>query len=101
MRRNQRYMFFVFALASLCALFGVFAVGAQKKPEQTDKQGRTPVQQKETQQPAQQKDDEPVAITERTRIEKPLEARAIAGDEFGNFRPPIINNKGEVAFISL
>jgi len=98
MRSNQRYTFFVFGLVSLCALLAVFGVDAQKKPEQAARQKEA---QKPAQQPAQQKDDEPVAVTERVKVEKPAEIKAATGEEFGNFRPPIINNKGEIAFISL
>ncbi|MGE0127445.1 MAG: choice-of-anchor tandem repeat NxxGxxAF-containing protein [Blastocatellales bacterium] len=105
MRSNQRHVFFVFALICFCALFGVFGATAQKKSEQAAKQGQAPAQrpvgQKDAQQPVQQKDDEPVAITERVKVEKPVEVKAPTADQFGNFRPPIINNKGEIAFISL
>ncbi len=45
-------------------------------------------------------DDEPVAITERAKPEKKPEAREITDDQFGNFRFPIINNKGEIAFVA-
>lgn len=93
MRSNQRHRFSVFTLILLCALLGVFAASAQ--------QSQKPVQRKEPQQPAQQRDDEPVAITEKAKVEKAPEIRAVTDEEFGNFRPPIINNKGEIAFISL
>jgi len=99
MRSNQRHTFFIFALVSLCALLAAFGVNAQKKSEQAagQKEASQPAQQK----PAPQKDDEPIAITERVKVEKPADVKAATGEEFGNFRPPIINNKGEVAFISL
>ena len=103
MRSNQRHVFFVFALVSLGALSAVFGVNAQKKSGQTpdQKEPQKPVQQPNIQ-PARQGEDEPIAITERVKVEKPPEGRAApSSDEFGNFRPPIINNKGEVAFISM
>jgi hypothetical protein len=95
-------MFMVVALASLCGLLTAFGVDAQKKSEQAEKpkEAAQPAPQKPAQQPAKQEDD-PVAITERSKVEKPVEGRKLAGDEFGNFRAPIINNKGEIAFISL
>jgi hypothetical protein len=96
-------MFFVFALFSFCALLTAFGVNAQKQADQAEKrkEASQPTPQKPAAQQPAQKDDEPVAITERAKVEKPVESRKLTGDEFGNFRPPIVNNKGEVAFISL
>jgi hypothetical protein len=88
MRSNQRHILLTLALISAGALFGFFGVGAQQQPEQKAQQ-------------AQQKEDEPVAVTERAKVEKKVEPVAITDEQFGNFRPPIINNKGEVAFIGL
>src|SRR5262245_21187913 len=102
MHSNQRHTIFVFALFSLSALLAVFGVNAQKKSEQaaSQKQTQKPVQQPKSQ-PPQQSEDDPIAITERVIVEKPAASRAApSSDEFGNFRPPVINNKGEVAFIS-
>src|SRR5215468_3359127 len=102
MRSNQRQMFYVFGLVSLSALLAVFGANAQKKSEQSANQKETqkPAQQPNSK-PAQQSEDDPIAITERVKVEKPVEGRpAPSGDEFGNFRPPVINNKGEVAFVS-
>jgi hypothetical protein len=107
MRSNQRHVFFVFALLSICALLTAFGVNAQKQNDQAEKRkeaSQTPAAQQPTQKPTQkpaQKDDEPVAITERTLVEKSVETKKLASDEFGNFRPPIVNNKGEIAFVSL
>ena len=113
MRSKQHQKFFVFALVSLCALLAVFGANAQKKSEQAaqQKEAQKPAQQPTPQQPApqqpaqqkpaQQNEDGPVAITERAKVEKPLEVKTITSEDFGNFRPPIINNKGEVAFVSL
>jgi len=88
MRSNQRHILFILVLVSAGALFGFFGASAQQKPEQ-----KAP--------PAQPKEDEPVAITERAKVEKKVEPVIITDEQFGNFRPPIINNKGEVAFIGL
>lgn len=103
MRSNQRHTFFVFGLVSLSALLAVFGVNAQKKSEQAPQQKETQKPaQKPNSQPAQKSEDEPVAVTERVFVEKPSEGRAAPkSDEFSNFRPPIINNKGEVAFVSM
>jgi len=104
MRNNQRQAFYVFALLSLSAILAVFGAGAQQKPEQDAKQKETqkPARQSNNQ-PPQQGADDPVAITERAPVEKVREAppAAISSENFGSFYPPIINNKGEVAFISM
>ena len=102
MRSKQRHTLYIFALISLSALLAVFGVSAQKKSEQTGGQKETqkPAQQS-TGQKSQQSEDDPIAITERVKVEKAAENKAAPKeDEFGNFRPPIINNKGEIAFIS-
>lgn len=109
MRSNQRHVFFVLALVSLCALLGAFGVSAQKKSQQTTRQDQAPVKRKAAQPPAQSpiqpppsaKDDEPVAVTDKIAVEKKTETKAPGEEAFGNFRPPIINNKGEIAFVSL
>lgn len=88
MRSNQHHIFFILALVTAGALFGFSGAGAQQKPEQKSS-------------PAQQKEDEPVAITERAKVEKKIEPVVTTDEQFGNFRPPIINNKGEVAFVGL
>jgi len=102
MGSNQRHTFFVFALVSLSALLAVFGVSAQKKsePAASQKETQKPAQQPKSQ-PAQQSEDDPIAITERVIVEKPAASQAApSSDEFGNFRPPVINHKGEIAFIS-
>src|SRR5574341_646527 len=60
MRSNQRHVLFISALVAAGALFGFFSAGAQQKPDQKAQQ-------------AQQKEDEPVAITERAKVEKKVE----------------------------
>ena len=45
--------------------------------------------------------DEPVAITEKTkRVETQVQA-VLTPDQFANFRPPFINDKGEIALLGL
>ncbi len=95
MRNNQRS--FILALVSACALFGALVASAQQKPEQGGKQAQPATQQKG----AQQKEDEPVAITERVKAENKVEAKATTGEQFGTFRSPIINHRGDVAFVGL
>ncbi len=92
MQSNQRHIFFVLALGFVCALFAAFGASAQQKSKPGGKQAQTA---------AQPKEDQPVAVTERAKVEKKAEPKVIAGEEFGNFRPPIINNKGEIAFTGL
>src|SRR5262249_48647775 len=107
---NKHYKSYIFALVFLCATLAVFGVAAQSGSEQATKQkeSQQPAQQpakQPAQQPAkqgaQQNDDEPVAITERVKVEKPLGAKQITVDQFGVFRPPVINNRGDVAFVSM
>jgi hypothetical protein len=109
MRNNQRHIFFTLALVSLCALLGVFGARAQQKSGQSQ-QTQSPAKPKETQpkegepipvKEAQPKGDEPVAVTERITLEKRGESKTVTDEQFGNFRPPIINNKGEIAFVAL
>jgi hypothetical protein len=80
-------MFFLCALICCGGLLGALAVSAQQpaKPAARKPAG----------------DDEPVAITEKSKAEKKVVTTEIMTDQFGNFRYPIINNKGEIAFIGL
>lgn len=82
-RQRRSSFFFIFLIGALVSVFGV---GAQ--------------QQKPAQSP-QAKDDEPVAITEKSKPATPAAGKIVGEDQFGNFRFPIINNKGEVAFLGL
>ncbi len=91
MRNNQRHISFVLALILACALLSVFGASAQQKAGQG----------KQAPSPAQQKDDEPVAVTEKVAVEKKAEIRITTDEQFGNFRPPIINNRGDIAFVGL
>jgi hypothetical protein len=90
MRSSQRCIHFILilALASAGALFAIFSANAQQKPGQKAPQ-------------APPKEDEPVAVTEKAKVERKAEPDAITSEQFGNFRPPIINNKGEIAFVGI
>jgi hypothetical protein len=85
MQNFQRNVFFLGAVVCFGAL-GLMGAGAQQ-----------PVPQK----PKSAGDEEPVAVTERAKIEKKVEAGAVTSEQFGNFRFPLINNKGEIAFVAL
>lgn len=52
-------------------------------------------------QAGQTRPEEPQAVTERSRVEKIVESQAINTEQFGNFRFPIINNKGDVAVLAM
>src|SRR5262245_61084009 len=94
MRNNQRHVFSILALMCSCALWGIFSINAQQTPQQEQqKPTRTPIK------PAN--DDEPVAITDRAKVEKKIANKELTEDQFGNFRYPIIINKGDIAFIAL
>lgn len=86
MRIRQLAIFFSLVLGVGLVGLNICGVGAQQKP---DSQQR-PV-----------KEDEPVAITPKVVREKAPEAKPIVSDQFANFRFPMINNKGEIAFTAL
>jgi hypothetical protein len=48
---------------------------------------------------ASSQDPDPIAVTKRDKTETPTEAKEIGEGQFGTFGFPVINNKGEVAFI--
>jgi hypothetical protein len=86
--RNQQGSPIFSLLAGACALAmsGTVAVSAwQQKPAQKP----TP-------------DDEPVAVTKKSDSHDAAPALRTPGpEEFGNFRYPVINSKGEVAFVGV
>lgn len=85
----MRYrQFTLFSVLTLSGLIGqsLFNAGAQQKPGE---------------QVASSTQDVPVAITAGTRTEKGPVIRTPTTEEFGNFRFPIINNKGDIAFLAL
>jgi len=88
MRHRKFNLFSVLALGLLCAFLGMFSAGAQQKPA---KPGEV----------KSNKEDEPVAITSKVTEEKPVEAKVLTPEDFGNFRFPAINSKGEIAFVAL
>jgi hypothetical protein len=91
-RQRKTTLLFVFLIG---ALFLVFGTGAQQKTSQQTAQSEKTPRSQET------KDDEPVAITEKSAPAKSIVSKVITEDQFGNFRFPIINNKGEIAFVGI
>lgn len=87
------FLLAAFALAVLLTGMGVSASNQDPvpRPEQESKGG----QKKES------KSDEPVAITERSKQVQAPTSDVLADDQFGNFRFPFINNKGEIGFLGL
>lgn len=55
----------------------------------------------ETKPVSESADDEPVAVTERTKRVAPVVQPVLTADQFANFRPPFINDKGEIAVLGL
>lgn len=45
--------------------------------------------------------DEPVAITEKSKPTVQVEQPRLTADQFANFRPPFINDKGEISFLGI
>ncbi len=88
--RNRQFTIFA-ALVLGVLLLGVFRAGAQPQSAQDKKPAPAKAEQ----------DDGPVAVTPRVNRDKPPEVRPLGKDEFGNFRYPVINNKGDVAFVAL
>ncbi|MDX2032786.1 MAG: hypothetical protein SF339_19065 [Blastocatellia bacterium] len=87
MQKIQRVALSFLGFALLCASMSLFGASAQK-----------PAQQKPAK-PAGE--DEPVAVSERPKAEVKMENRPLAQGEFGNFRYPMINNKGAISFQAL
>lgn len=85
MRYRQFTFFSVLVLSGLIGQ-SLFSAGAQQKPGEKV---------------ASSTQDEPVAITSRTKIDKGPETRTPTQEDFGNFRFPVINNKGDIAFLAL
>ena len=85
MRYRQFAFYSVLLLGGLIG-HSLFSAGAQQKPGEKV---------------ASSAQDEPVAITAGTRTEKGPVTRTPTSEEFGNFRFPIINNKGDIAFLAL
>ncbi|MGH9803480.1 MAG: DUF7453 family protein, partial [Blastocatellia bacterium] len=83
MRYRQLFILSVLILGGLCIGRNFFNAGAQKPGEKADAQ------------------EQPVAVTARTATEKAMDLKAPTPEEFGNFRFPVINNKGEIAFLAL
>lgn len=81
---NRQRMISLSSLILIGVLINVLSVGGQQqKPSQ------------------ETKNDEPIAITEKSKPTGTITSKPIGEDQFGNFRFPIINNKGEIAFLGL
>ncbi|HKX28174.1 MAG TPA: choice-of-anchor tandem repeat NxxGxxAF-containing protein [Blastocatellia bacterium] len=70
-------------------LMGVLGVGAQQPAPAPAETPSAPL-----------KEDEPIAITPRSKPEAKVPVKTVGEGQFGNFRYPIINNRGEVAFLA-
>ena len=88
MMRYRQFTFFSVLILSGLIGQSLFNVGAEQKP------GEKSVSSTQTQ-------EEPVALTARTKVEKAMESKVITPEDFGNFRFPVINNKGDIAFLAL
>ncbi len=85
--RNRQFQFFsLLVLGVFCAALIGFNTSAQ--------------QQSVNKQPSADQDG-PVAVTPRTITEKAPAEIVITPEDFGNFRFPLINNKGEIVFLGL
>lgn len=93
MRNLQRnLLIFCLAIASALVLSRTVTVSAwqQKPPKPTETK------------PKQEAEDEPVAVTKKSVTAEPAPTPRTPGPgEFGNFRYPVLNSKGELAFIGM
>jgi hypothetical protein len=83
-RKSRTIFFSSILLGSLLVIFGANA--QEKSPRPPSR-------------PAQE--EEPVAITEKSKPVTNGPAVILTEDQFGGFRNPIINNRGDVAFVGL
>lgn len=90
MRRYSRNISYLFSLAITALLLGGTTGRAQQGAGQKPPKPAVPIVE-----------DEPVAVTEKSKAEKTVSPNEIGPDQFGNFRFPVINNKGDIAFIGL
>jgi hypothetical protein len=93
MRNQQRNLLFLWLVCACALVFSSTAVvrAWQQKPTK-------PAEAK----PKQEADDEPVAITKKTTsAETAPPPRTPGPGEFGNFRYPVLNSKGDVGFIGM
>jgi len=102
--RNYRISLFVCLSIALGAI-GVFFQSVTAQQNKTAPHRNVPT--KEVQKPAKPatNDDEPVAVTPKnapdTETATPKPAPTLRPDQFGNFRNPTTNSKGQVAFLGL
>lgn len=52
-------------------------------------------------QPKPQEEEEPVALTERSKPAPTVQTKEVAPDQFANFRTPLVNKLGEIAIFGL
>ena len=83
----------------ICGLIGMIPIAAQEKEQEKKTTGQPAKPAAAAQDPA--KDDEPVAVTEKAKTAPVVIAPVLTESQFGNFRYPTINNKGEIAFLGL
>jgi hypothetical protein len=80
-------------LAILLMVAGGLVTSAQNPPARPNAPVPAPVPA-----PAE---DEPVAVTEKTKRAAPVVQPVLTVDQFANFRPPFINDKGEISILGL
>ncbi|NDD65322.1 MAG: hypothetical protein EBZ36_15300, partial [Acidobacteria bacterium] len=80
----------------------LFAVGALATVDQPRAQEPKPVPAN-PQKPAAESEagDEPVAITEKSKPSVQVEQVKLTSSQFANFRPPFINDKGEISLLGI
>lgn len=78
------------------------AGGMARASQETKPKPATPVApQGQQPKPADPQDDEPVALTEKTKRPVAIVQPVLTADQFANFRPPYINDKGEITILGL
>jgi hypothetical protein len=91
---NQQRNYLYLLLAGVCAL----ALSSPVVVSAWQQKATRPAEVK----PKQEADDEPVAVTKKTTVsDAPAPLRIPGPGEFGNFRYPVINSKGDIAFVGL
>lgn len=93
MRLRQFNVKFFLAFCTLCAIIGLSGVDAQEKQNIRSGQPKS--------ESVQAIQSEPVAVTERSGRDNIGNTKELTSEDFGNFRFPVINNKGEIAFLAL
>jgi len=89
MRNHHRSLFLILIIFVFVAASAFSGASAFQQPSQTGPEQKKPAT----------KDEDPVAITERAKPAKPAEVAPVGNDQFGSFGFPVINNRGDVAFV--